>query len=351
MARAHTVIKDFGLQHFGFTPLTAPISFEFYSEWINQSFHGSMDYLRKHEPIKQNPQSHWPSAQSAIVVALPYVPHPAPVAESPLYASNIALYARGRDYHHWIMEQLSELIQQLKKEWPDEYFAGATDSKPLLERDLAYRAGLGWIGKNTCVINEKRGSLFFIGEILTSLRLSAPEVLAPDRCGTCTRCLDICPTQALVKPRVLDARRCISYLTIEAKGDPPHELREAMGDWLFGCDLCQTVCPWNEKAFGFKSQPSAPAPDRSRLIEELKWILTSSGKQIQRRLVGTPLLRAGPLKLKRSALIVIANKNLIELIPHVIEVRERSERLSAIAAWTLSKLESAANFSDDQINS
>ena len=338
MTRAQTLIKDFGFHHFGFTPLETPMSFTFYRQWIEESHHGSMTFLENHMATKADPRSLWPLARSAIVVAIPYMPHPEPVS-LPFQNATISLYARGRDYHHWLSERMEQLIEKFKAEYPEDFFLAATDSKPLLERDLARRAGLGWIGKNTCLIHEKEGSLFFLGEILTSLSLPSPEVLAPDRCGTCNRCLEACPTGALVQPRVLDARRCISYLTIEAKDDPPSSLRNGIGSWLFGCDICQTVCPWNEKAFGLKSRPMEPF-DRNGLIEEMRWVLTSSGKAIQRRLAGTALLRAGPHKLKRSALIVAANNELIELLPEIRNIHLSSERLRPLAEWALNALTS-----------
>ncbi len=331
------MIKEFGFDHFGFTPLERPLSFDFYKAWLEQSYQGSMNYLANHEAIKAAPQAHWEQAHSAIVIARPYVPHPKP--RKALQNARVALYARGEDYHAWFLHELQALTRRLQEIWPDAFFTEATDSKPLLERDLAYKAGLGWVGKNTCLIHEKKGSLFFIGEILTSLRLSAPQVLHPDRCGTCTRCLDVCPTQALIAPRTMDARKCISYLTIEAKADPAENLRSGIGDWLFGCDLCQTVCPWNEKVFGPQMEKTHPVT-RGQLIQDLHWILTTSGKKIQKSLIGTPLLRAGPHKLKRTAIIVIANLGLIELQQVVADLGAKSNRFSNLAHWALQELKS-----------
>lgn len=339
------MIKEFGFDHFGFAPLQRPMSFDVYKEWLNQSFQGSMDYLKTHEAVKEAPQRQWQQAHSAIVIARAYVPHPRPVPA--LRGARVALYAQGEDYHHWFLEELQRLTKALQKLWPEASFIEATDSKPILERDLAYRAGLGWVGKNTCLIHEKKGSLFFIGEILTSLRFDAPAALHPDRCGSCTRCLDICPTQALVAPRQMDARKCISYLTIEAKEDPEENLRRPIGDWLFGCDLCQTVCPWNEKPFGALLRKTEKS-SRADLISDLRWILTTSGKKLQRSLEGTPLLRAGAHKLKRTALILVANLQMNELEGVVAEIVTKSERLRELAEWTLTQLNVTARGLDKE---
>ena len=162
----------------------------------------------------------------------------------------------------------------MRKEFVNQQFLCFTDSAPVLERDLAFRAGLGWIGKNTCVIHPQHGSLFFLGEILTSLQLHSETPQMADFCGTCDRCIQACPTQAL-SVRKLEASKCISYWTIEARMDAPEALRPKFGDWFFGCDICQTVCPWNEKAFGLSKKPiTQPSP--AEMIPDLRWILTTS---------------------------------------------------------------------------
>ena len=160
-----------------------------------------------------------------------------------------ALYAQSKDYHLSFARKLEGLKDHLEVHFANEQFLCCTDSKPVAERELAARAGLGWIGKNGCLIDRRIGSLFFIGEIYTSLAINDSMPLIPDHCGTCDRCVTACPTQALRSDRTLDARKCIAYWTIEAKSDPPVEMRSRFSDWFFGCDICQTVCPWNERAF------------------------------------------------------------------------------------------------------
>ncbi len=331
------------VSHFGFTPLSKPLTFEFYEEWLKENLNGEMSYLKDHAPIKKNPQLKWARARTALVFAMPYYPHPEKKMDFPLKQARLSLYAQGYDYHFWFKDRMNQLCTLLKAEFPEEEFLSFTDSSPILERDLARRAKLGWVGKNTCLIHPKKGSLFFIGEIYTSLTaMDSPIELLPDFCGTCTRCIDICPTQAFIEPRKMDATKCISYLTIESRSIPPENLRDKMGDWFFGCDLCQTVCPWNEKIF--KGQLNKEAQlvmkenDLDILIEELRYILTSSGKKLEKDFWGTPLARAGSFGLKRNALIVLGNKKLGELKNEVLSLVHH-EKLGPLAEWALTKIQ------------
>lgn len=299
-----------------------------------------MEYLARHLPQKENPENFLPQARSAIVVACEYIPHPAPQTPAPLKDLRVAFYARGADYHEWLKAKLDAVIDDLKKLYPDEEFVAATDSSPVLERDLAYRAGLGWVGKNTCLIDQKRGSFFLLGEILTSLEAETAQVLHPDRCGTCTKCLDACPTQALIEPRKMDARLCISYLTIESKAVPAIELREKMGDNFFGCDICQAVCPWNEKAFGatVRDEQATILKVKHEAVAELRFILRSSNKALERHFKHSPLARARGFGLKRNALIVAANQGLSELVSDIRPLTT-DPRLGELACWALKRLE------------
>lgn len=342
-----TLIEDsleaLGFSHFGVAPLTRPVSFDYYQEWLRQGLHGDMTYLETHAAIKEEPQRKWPRARSAFVFAIPYLPHPEKIPNFPLKQARVSLYAQGADYHFWFKERMNQLCLKLQSLWPTEEFLPLTDSSPVLERDLARRAGLGWVGKNTCLIHPKKGSLFFIGEVYTSLDLKSEVTPLPDFCGTCRQCIDICPTGALVEPRKMDARKCISYLTIESRSVPPLDLRDKMGDWFFGCDLCQTVCPWNQKMF--KGQLTvAPLLDLEKdeddlLLEDMRYILTSSGKKLEKDFFGTPLARSGSFGLKRNALIVVANKKMITLQNEVKALLDH-KKLSELAQWTLRQLES-----------
>lgn len=336
ITRLDPLIKDSGFDHYGWAQLKRPFSLDIYESWIKDGLHGSMEYLKRHLPLKENPQKVLPQARSALVIATPYVPHPK--APSAITHNRTALYSQGEDYHLWFKEELEKLKVKLESEFPDEHFTCFTDSGPVLERDLAARAGLGWIGKNTCLIHTQKGSLFFLGEIYTSLEINTAEVLHPDRCGTCTRCIDVCPTKAIEEPRKLNATKCISYWTIESKAPAPENLRSQIGDWLFGCDLCQTVCPWNEKAFGPSmktlSMPTKPN-QREDLIHELRYILRTSNKELEKRWENSPLERAGGRGLKKNAVIVATNLNLSELREDIEELEQTSEHLKDLCRWAL----------------
>ncbi|MEY4616605.1 MAG: hypothetical protein RJB66_1565 [Pseudomonadota bacterium] len=318
-----------GITHFGWTKLTRPLSMHFYTDWIEKGHHVDMAYLKEHLQKKEDPLLAKP-ARSAIVLAIPYFPHPWPDANQ--YKNSVALYARGKDYHHEIPNLLTPILNKLKVDFPGETFQVFTDSAPILERDLAYRAGLGWIGKNTCLIHTKKGSLFFLAEIYTTLELINEASWSSDFCGKCTKCIDACPTQALTGQRELIPNRCISYWTIEAKSLPPESLRPHFRDWLFGCDICQTVCPWNQKPLdGFLNQPKTPELEK---IEELRWILTTSRKELARHFQNTPLARAAGWKLQRNAIIVATNQRHKELMSE-IEIHRSDSKLTELVEWSL----------------
>ena len=331
-----------GLSHFGASLLQKPISFAHYETWLAHGNHADMSYLKNHEIQKQNPALTFAPAKSALVFAAPYLPHPERNSgfDKHLSTARVALYAQGTDYHFWFKERLSQIVHQLKIQFPNEIFLLMTDSGPILERDLAWQASLGWFGKNTCLIHPKKGSLFLIGEILTSLEIKSKSAPLPDFCGTCQKCIEICPTDAIGIDKKLDARKCISYWTIESREVAPENLRTKFGDWLFGCDLCQTICPWNQKVFGSKFLQtelviSHNQANEENLIQELRWILETSGKQIEKALQGSPLLRAGPFGLKRNALIVIGNKKMVKLRANVEKFKDH-EKLADLADWVLS---------------
>jgi epoxyqueuosine reductase len=322
--------------HWGLIPLKNPLSIQHYEKWLDQDWHGDMKYLAEHLPMKKSPQQHFPDMHSVLVVTQAYVPHPKPVKIFP--GLRLAQYAQGEDYHHWFKNKLKKMAAQLKQNFPEAQFLCFTDSAPVLERDLAFQSGLGWIGKNTCLIDKNRGSLFFIGEIYTSLKLENKIELAADHCGSCNRCIEACPTGAIESPKNLNATKCISYWTIESRKIPPPELRQKIGDWFFGCDICQTVCPWNEKVFGKTAMAPMTAEFLNDDVEnDLRWILNQSHREISRRFEAQPLERARPLGLKRNALYVIGNRGLKALRPEV-EKLTSDEKLGELAKWALDRL-------------
>ena len=346
--------NKFALNQIEISPLKSPFSVEFYEKWLHNNYHGSMTYLQTHLPYKQNPLLLDSKLKSVLSVAQSYFPAIQPVDnKSP---ARIALYAQNEDYHFWLKQKLLEIINTLKLDFPNEIFLPYVDSGPILERDMAFQNRLGWFGKNSCLIHPEHGSLFFIAEILTNLDLGSDHPTLdplPDFCGTCQKCMEICPTQALIAPRTLKADQCISYLTIESKTIPPVEYRKQIGDWFFGCDLCQTVCPWNQKVFRKKNIAKTEQistsnmlqikpESRSDLITYFHFLLSASHKQIQKFHYGSPLSRAGAKGLKRNALIVIANQNLTELQPSVENImlgqNTTTEELKELALWTLDQL-------------
>ncbi len=334
-----SLLTENGFSHHGFTELTKPLSIDKYSEWIDKNYYGNMEYLKDHLPIKENPKQISSTLNSAIVITQKYFPNPKP--HGLFQHLNIAEYAKNYDYHHWLKKELSELTQKLQELYPSEEFLCYTDSGPILERDLAYRAGLGWIGKNSCLIDKKEGSLFFIAEILTSLKFSISISPSPDHCGKCNLCVEACPTDALLGDKTMDATKCISYLTIENKKPANKKLRSQIGDLMFGCDICQTVCPWNQKIIKSEliTNPTKKTT-KQETTEELRQILTSSNSQLSKKIKLTPLNRAGAKGLKKNALVVAANIKAKDLASEIRPYTQH-ETLSELAEWALSEIENS----------
>lgn len=337
--------EKYALNQIEHSNLKKPLTIDFYEKWLGLGYNGTMSYLEKHLPAKKDPKVLSGTLKSVISVSQAYFPI---VNQSPVkIPARIALYSKNNDYHHWLKNKLTDIITELKKDYPEDEFLPFVDSGPILERDLAYQNSIGWFGKNTCLINPNQGSLFFIAEILTSLSTNENVSPLPDFCGTCNKCIEVCPTEALTQPRLLNANKCISYLTIEAKETPPLDLRKKMGDWFFGCDLCQTVCPWNEKFFRLnkieknndistENQLQLDSKKRTEIIEYFKFLFTESNKKIQKFHLGSPLSRAGARGLKRNALIVTANQNLYELKEYLKLIKD--SELDELIEWTRQQL-------------
>lgn len=337
-----TVKTELGFNQLAWIDLKSPQTLDHYQQWINQGHHGEMTYLERHLPDKASPQRLLPGAQSVILVAKKYLPHPKPHG---LFSGlRIAHYAQNFDYHDWFRKDLQSLADRMNQLSPKHQTLAGTDSMAFLERDYGQQAGLGWIGKNTCLIDRTIGSFFFIGEVLSTQ--SSPQGLGPadqvqDFCGTCNRCLEICPTQAIEAPRVLNAKKCISYWTIESKEIAPKEIRAGLNDWFFGCDLCQSICPWNQKPLKADNQVSPTEsllPQSKTLLEDLEWLLTSQESQIREKIKGTPFERSKVFGLRRNALYVIGNRKLSQAKPWV-EKFTTDPKLSELALWTLARIE------------
>jgi epoxyqueuosine reductase len=274
-----------------------------FEAWLASGYQGEMDYLRRGAELRADTTRPEPGMRSALVVALDYG------GKEP--AGPVARYARGDDYHRLMWDRLDGLLGWLRTEVAPAVRGRAfVDTGPILERDLARRAGLGWFGKNTMLINPERGSFFFLGALFVDLPLAADEPFTGEHCGTCTRCLEACPTQAFTAPGVMDARRCISYLTIEHRSEIPDEMRAAIADHLYGCDICQDVCPWNVKFAGAAREPAfaARATIGAKGAGELarEW-LEMDEPDYREAFRGSAMTRAKLDGLKRNARVVLAN--------------------------------------------
>jgi len=307
--------------------------------WLEQGRHGDMEYLSRHGDARRHPRSILDGVRSVLMVALCYDPDGgAPLAgETASPRGRVARYARSADYHRVMWDRLNELAAWLEAERPGCRAVGVCDTAPLLERDFARRAGLGWFGKNAMLLHRRLGSYFFLGALLTDLELPPDAPHETAHCGTCTACLDACPTRAFVGPGVLDARRCVSYLTIELRGPIPEELRPGVGDRLFGCDVCQEVCPWNRRA---------PAPDPALAarpdLEALDPVelLGLDEEAFRRRFKGTALWRARRRGLLRNAAVVLGNAGGPEALPALRRALADAEPLvREAAAWAIGRIE------------
>lgn len=272
--------------------------------WLAESRHASMDYMLPEHHPRDRIQTLLPDASSAIVVVKHYdQPHDL------IGSLRVARYAHGLDYHDVLRERLAKLADELRDRFGHTILSTrhATDSAPLLERELARLAGLGWVGKNTMLIDQRAGSFFFIAELLVDADLGAPPELPdhPRRCGTCSRCLDACPTNALFAPGSLDARRCISYLTIEHRGPIPRHLRPKLRDHIFGCDICQDVCPWNKRSEPNVDPAFAPLPAYRALSPER--LLSMTRRQFNNVFAGSAIQRTRRDGMLRNAAVVLGN--------------------------------------------
>jgi epoxyqueuosine reductase len=247
-AQIRQLAREVGFDLVGICSAAESARRDYFRQWLDQGRHGTMDYLLRRFEERMDPSVYLPGAKSVICVAMNY--H-VPLEEAPgvdaAEHGRIARYALGDDYHEHFKPRLFQLADLIRQQAPDAETRCCVDTAPVAEKELAARAGIGWVGKHTCIINESAGSWLLLGEVMTTLELPADEP-GVDRCGTCRRCIDACPTAAITAPYQLDARRCISYLNIEHRGEIASELQSKLGAWVFGCDICQEVCPWNAKA-------------------------------------------------------------------------------------------------------
>jgi epoxyqueuosine reductase len=328
-----------GFDLVGVAPAGPADGFDRLRDWLDRGFAGEMDYMHRHAEARRHPDAVLRDVRSVVMLGMNYNPSGAEEELRDPARGRVARYARGADYHDVLRERLNRLLSWLQVERPGCAGRVVVDTAPLLERDFARRAGLGWFGKNTMLLNKRLGSYFFLAALLVDVELQPDAPFTAQHCGTCTACLDACPTAAFVEPGVLDSRRCISYLTIELKGDVSQELRRGVGDWLFGCDICQEVCPWNRKA---PAATEAAMPSRPDLASvDLIELLGLSEKGFRRRFHGTALTRARRRGLLRNAALVLGNTGDERALPALRRALDDVERLVREAArWAIGEIES-----------
>jgi epoxyqueuosine reductase len=339
--------EEAGFDLAGVAPASDASELSHFPEWIAAGRAGEMKYMEARNQFgalkRASLASVAPWARSVVVCAINYnKDHPYSTQVQDPSRGWISRYAWSReDYHDAVLRRLKQVEDALHRASPAELQPSLTtrsyvDTGPIVERVFAKYAGVGWIGKNTCIINQKKGSWLFLGVILTSLEL-APDLAAPDRCGTCTRCIEACPTDAILAPYQLDSNKCISYLTIEKRGAIPEDLREGMGHHIFGCDICQDVCPWNRKA------PASTAPEfepRSGLVNPaLAWLAEMSVEEFREVFRGSPIRRTKLSGLRRNAALAMGNSGNREFIPQLDRLSaDEDPGVSESARWAKSRL-------------
>ena len=299
---------ELGFDLCGIAPAGAHPELSFFDEWLARGYAGEMHYLQRTAERRRDARAVMPSTQSVIVLGTVYnVDRPYSIENADPSRAAIARYAWGDDYHEVIRQRMDALVAWLRERCGDSLETRAyVDTGPIQERVYAQYAGLGWIGKNTCVINPERGSWIFLAEILCSLALE-PDTPSLDQCGACTLCLDACPTGALVAPGVLDSTRCISYLTIELKGAIPDAHRDAIAEHAYGCDICQEVCPWNLTRSVPASEDHAWQPRPGLDAPSLLSLWLRSDDELRTLLKGSAMKRAGVKRLRRNLAVAIGN--------------------------------------------
>ncbi len=321
-----------GFELVGCCAATEPSRLDHFHRWLQAGHDGQMHYLRDRREAYQHPKYILDGVRSIIMLGTSYRTLPRE-ASRPGHGQ-VSRYAWGDDYHDVIRSRLHDLADDLRDVRPEAKVRGVIDTAPLLEREVAETAGLGWVGKNTLLLNRRLGSWFFLAALLTDVELQYNGEPASDHCGTCRACIDACPTDAFVEPYVLDSRRCVSYLTIELRDAIPKDLRAGVGSWLLGCDICQDVCPWNRRAA--ESSESAFLPQQEMNPVELAKLFELDDDGFRRRFRHTPLWRPRRGGVLRNAAIVLGNQRDKSAVPALIRGLSDPEPIARGAcAWAL----------------
>ncbi|MGB0205032.1 MAG: tRNA epoxyqueuosine(34) reductase QueG [Neptuniibacter sp.] len=332
--------QELGFQQCGITDCDLSAEKDHYLNWLEQNFHGEMAYLENHLDKRFSADQLLPGSQRIICVRMDYLPPSTHALDnlSDNQQAYVSRYTLGRDYHKLIRKRLTELGKKIDKAVGGSVFRAFVDSAPILERPLAEKAGIGWRGKHTLVLNRSAGSMFFLGELFIDLPLPIDAPETDNHCGKCTACLDVCPTNAFPEPNVLDARRCISYLTIELDGSIPEDLRPLMGNRIFGCDDCQLICPWNRFSNFTEEQDFHPRQklDKSSLLELFEW----TEEEFLKRTEGSAIRRTGYIGWLRNIAVALGNSSGGELIEAALKkkLEHPSEVVREHVEWAIDQL-------------
>jgi epoxyqueuosine reductase len=327
---------ELGFQLSGVCPAVAPPGAARLDDWLSAGYAGQMQYIADRQTAYSNPQQILVGAQSIVMLGMLYATEEPKVPAKT--EGRVARYAWGNvDYHDLIRDRLHELADYFRALVPQSATRGVVDTAPLLEREFAQLAGLGWVGKNTLLLSKHMGSYFFLAALLTDVVLEYDAPHVSDHCGTCTACLDACPTDAFPQPYVLDATRCISYLTIEMHDAVPIELRPGMGDWVFGCDVCQEVCPWNQKSPRSTEPSFAPLSELNPL--ELTSLFDMDEQTFREQFRKSPIWRAHRRGLLRSAAIALGNRGDAAAIPALTKgLSDEDAIVREACEWALARI-------------
>ncbi|RJY09491.1 tRNA epoxyqueuosine(34) reductase QueG [Aurantiacibacter aquimixticola] len=331
--------RELGFAAFGIAPAEDnPEQARRLQEWLAAGYHGTMGWMEDRADVRQGPNAMWPEAKSVIALGMSYAPDVDPLAlEGDAERARISVYAQGRDYHDTLKKAAKALARWLVEREPGTQLKVFVDTAPVMEKPLGEAAGLGWQGKHTNLVSREYGSWLFLGAIYTTLALK-PDAPHSDRCGSCRDCQDACPTDAFPAPYRLDARRCISYLTIEHKGPIPDEFREAIGNRIYGCDDCLAVCPWNKFAQS-AARHRAFAPQEDLVAPRLDALLTLDDAAFRAKFSGSPIKRIGRNRFVRNCLTAAGNSGNRGLEPIVRTLtRDPDDVVAEAARWALSRL-------------
>jgi epoxyqueuosine reductase len=326
-----------GFDQVGIAPAVSPPGYPRFRAWLEAGNDAGMTYMSRGADAREHPSHLLDGVRSVVVVSFVYGRREAIAAGAG--QGKVARYARGEDYHEILWRRLERLLEWLRNEVPDAHGRAVADTAPLLERDFARLAGLGWIGKNTMLIDRKLGSFSVLGALLVDVELAYDAPHVASHCGTCTRCLDACPTDAFTAPYELDSRRCLSYWTIEQRGIIPDEIAERMDGWVFGCDVCQDVCPWNRKAPAGR-EPGLQADEAWTYPALVEW-LEQAPETFTKSLKGKALKRAKRSGLLRNAALILgARRDSSALDALIARLDDGDSIVRASAAWALGKIAS-----------